>query len=104
MVRDGVVDSMTYCIGDPLMKRMKAYLRREVLPMVGSGVVTKSRLEDYILKNGMPEWFADLTARSRKQLLTRAMALLPSRLVWKWSDTAWVVGSEISTPRRLPIE
>ena len=95
---------MTYCIGDPLMKRMKAYLRREVLPMVGSGVVTKSRLEDHILKNGMPEWFADLTARSRKQLLTRAMDLLPGWLVRKWSDKAWVVETEMATPRRLPPE
>ena len=95
---------MTCRIGDPLMKRMKAYLRREVLPAVGSGVVTKFRLENHIFRNGMPEWFADLTARSRKQLLTRAMDLLPGWLVRKWSDKAWVVEAEMATPRRLPPE
>ena len=99
-----MVDPMTCRIGDPLMKRMKAYLRREVLPAVGSGVVTKFRLENHIFRNGMPEWFADLTARSRKQILTRAMDLLPGRLVRKWSDTAWVVEAETPTSRGVSHE
>lgn len=51
-----------------------------------------------------PDEVMSMTTRSRRQILTRAMDLLPVQMVRKWSDTAWVVGEEMSTPRRLPRE
>ena len=76
--------------GPTLLKRVKDYIWKEVIPVLGPGVVSKNRLEDFIQETQLPGWFDALTSTSRRQLLTRAMDLIGHR----WSDSAWVVDQE----------